>query len=190
VLERADAEAGESIADLLPALLTPVEAHGLRESKLPGFEALDAVRGRDTDATSSSAVSARCPPMTARARRTTTHQPELRTAAGTGHADPHARGPERPAARVAVRSVASRAADLSKEIGHPPRVFRPATPTEAEALIALAREAMATRSRDLDAFAYANAQDAWWIEDDGGLAFALIGMQRGAARSCRRSTAA
>ena len=51
VLERADTEAGDSIADQLPALLTPVEAHGLRESKLPGFEALDAVRGRETDAT-------------------------------------------------------------------------------------------------------------------------------------------
>src|SRR5512139_95766 len=51
VLERADTEAGESIAELLPALLTPVEAHGLRESKLPGFAALDAVRGSETDAT-------------------------------------------------------------------------------------------------------------------------------------------
>ena len=51
VLERADTTAGESIASLLPALLTPVEAHGLREAKLPGFAALDAVRGRDTDAT-------------------------------------------------------------------------------------------------------------------------------------------
>jgi hypothetical protein len=36
---------------------------------------------------------------------------------------------------------------------------------------------MVTRRRDLDAFAYANARDAWWIEDHGGLAFALIGMR-------------
>ncbi len=36
---------------------------------------------------------------------------------------------------------------------------------------------MVTRRRDLDAFAYANARDVWWIEDDGGLAFALIGMR-------------
>ncbi len=36
---------------------------------------------------------------------------------------------------------------------------------------------MVTRQRDLDAFAYANARDVWWIEDDGGLAFALIGMR-------------
>jgi hypothetical protein len=36
---------------------------------------------------------------------------------------------------------------------------------------------MVTRRRDLDAFAYGNASDVWWIEDDGGLAFALIGMR-------------
>jgi len=35
---------------------------------------------------------------------------------------------------------------------------------------------MVTRRRDLDAFAYANPEDVWWIQDDGGLAFALIGM--------------
>ena len=47
LLERGDTKAGESIATLLPALLTPLESHGLREAKLDGFAALDAVRGSE-----------------------------------------------------------------------------------------------------------------------------------------------
>ena len=39
----------------------------------------------------------------------------------------------------------------------------------------LAREAMVTRSRDLDAFANADARDVRLIECDGGLAFACLG---------------
>jgi len=178
VLERADAEAGESIADLLPALLTPVEAHGLRESKLPGFEALDAVRGRDTDATFL-------------VRRVSALPADERTREAYYDAiNPSCEllpGPDTPSrTRAALQGVRPvwqagplhrRRPDLAQELARPPRAFRPATSEEAEALIALAREAMVTRHRDLDAFAYANARDAWWIEDDGGLAFALIGMR-------------
>ena len=35
---------------------------------------------------------------------------------------------------------------------------------------------MLTRQRDLDAFAYANEHDVWFVDDGDGLAFALIGM--------------
>ncbi|MGE5160075.1 MAG: hypothetical protein ACM3O5_01080 [Betaproteobacteria bacterium] len=177
VLERADTEAGESIGDLLPALLTPVEAHGLRESKLPGFAALDAVRGRETDATFL-------------VRRVSALPADERTREAYYDAiNPSCEllpGPDTPsrtrAALPGVRPVWQAGPlrrgrpDLARELGRPPRTFRPATPRAAEALIALAREAMVTRHRDLDAFAYANARDAWWIEDDGGLAFALIGV--------------
>jgi hypothetical protein len=179
VLERADAEAGDSIADLLPALLTPVEAFGLRESKLPGFEALDAVRGRETDAT----FLVRCVGALPADERT--------REAVYDSINPSCEllpGPDTPSrTRAALRGVRPvwqagplrrGRPDLAREIAQPPRSFRPATSAEAEALIALAREAMVTRTRDLDAFAYANARDAWWIEDDGGLAFALIGMRR------------
>jgi hypothetical protein len=178
VLERADAEAGESIAELLPALLTPVEAFGLRESKLPGFEALDAVRGRETDATFL-------------VRRVSALPADERTREAVYDAvNPSCEllpGPDTPSrTRAALQGIRPvwqagplrrERPDLAQEIAKPPRSFRSATSAEAEALIALAREAMVTRRRDLDAFAYANARDAWWIEDDGGLAFALIGMR-------------
>ncbi|MGE5336715.1 MAG: hypothetical protein ACM3PU_02745, partial [Gemmatimonadota bacterium] len=38
------------------------------------------------------------------------------------------------------------------------------------------RAAMATRARALEAFSYADARDAWLVDDGDGLAFALIGV--------------
>jgi hypothetical protein len=47
---------------------------------------------------------------------------------------------------------------------------------EGAQLIELARGAMLTRSRDLDAFAYGNARDVRMVDDGSGLGFALIGV--------------
>jgi hypothetical protein len=59
---------------------------------------------------------------------------------------------------------------------HPPRSVRQLSGRPARELIDVARGALATRQRDLDAFAYGNDLDVWLIDDGGGLAFALIGM--------------
>jgi hypothetical protein len=47
-LDRSDAEAEARIASALPTLLTRVETSALAELKLPGYEALDRLRGADT----------------------------------------------------------------------------------------------------------------------------------------------
>ncbi len=178
VLERADTAAGESIASLLPALLAPVEAHGLRESKLPGFDALDAVRGRETDATF---LVRRVAAMRTDDRTREAYydaiNPSCLLQAGPGT-------PSRTRAKFAsirpvwqTQPLRRARPDLAAEIQRAPRTIQRASPARSEALIALARGAMATRTRDLDAFAYANPRDVWWVEDDGGLAFALIGMR-------------
>ncbi len=176
-LDRSDTVAGDSIATLLPALLTPVEAHALREAKLTGFDALDAVRGGETDATFLLRRVAALP-ADDRLREAIYDaiNPSCELAAGAGT-------PNRSrAALMDVRPVwqtgplRRERPDLSTAIRQPPRRLRAAPRTEARALIDLARGAMVTRMRDLDAFAYANERDVWWIEDDGGLAFALIGM--------------
>jgi hypothetical protein len=177
-LMRSDTVAGESIEALLPALLTPVEAHGLREAKLTGYAALDAVRGTEPDA----AFLIRCV--------ATLHGADDRTREAIYDAiNPSCElrpGPDTPnrtrAALTGVRPVwqtgplRTGRPDLSTELHRRPRRIRAATRREAREAIELARGAMATRMRDLDAFAYANERDAWWIEDDGGLAFILIGM--------------
>ncbi len=67
--------------------------------------------------------------------------------------------------------------DLRREIARPPRTLRRLSSSDGRALVTLARESMMTRQRDLDAFAHGNDADVWLCEDDGGLAFALIGTQ-------------
>jgi hypothetical protein len=59
----------------------------------------------------------------------------------------------------------------------PPRSARRLSAADGERLVDLARGAMVTRSRDLDAFAYGNPRDAWLVDDGNGLAFGLVGMQ-------------
>ncbi len=43
-------------------------------------------------------------------------------------------------------------------------------------MVELGRAAMATRSRDIDGFAYGDARDAWLVDDGDGLAFTLNGV--------------
>jgi hypothetical protein len=66
--------------------------------------------------------------------------------------------------------------DLEDEIGRPPLRVRAVTPHEGGKLIDLAREAMVTRSRDLDAFAYADPRDVRVVDCGDGLRFACYGM--------------
>lgn len=66
--------------------------------------------------------------------------------------------------------------DLSGEIARPPRRVRFPSRREGRRLVELARSAMATRARDLDAFEYADPRDLRMVEDQDGLAFGLIGI--------------
>jgi len=66
--------------------------------------------------------------------------------------------------------------DLRAEIARAPRATRRLARAEGARLIDLAREAMVTRSRDLDAFAYGDPADVRLVDDGGGLAFAMIGV--------------
>lgn len=66
--------------------------------------------------------------------------------------------------------------DIATELRRPPRRVRRVSVRNGERLLDLARAAMATRSRDLDAFAYGDARNVRLVEDGGGLAFALNGV--------------
>ncbi len=65
---------------------------------------------------------------------------------------------------------------VSAEVALPPKSIRAASMREGGKLVDLARAAMATRSRDLDAFAYGDARDVRLADCGGGLVFALIGV--------------
>lgn len=65
--------------------------------------------------------------------------------------------------------------DLHKELDRAPVAVHSLSPAEGRKVIDLAREAMVTRSRDLDAFAYGDPNDVRLIDCGDGLQFAAIG---------------
>lgn len=177
-LDRSDTVAEESIAKSLPALLGRLENHALRESHLPGYTALDAMRGKRTDATFLLDCIAAMPGDSfTREALYDLINPSCELQAGDGT-------PERTTAAYAggprawqTQPLHHARPDLRREIRRPPRSIRRMRPAEARTLIDMARVAMVTRNRDLDAFAYGSDADVWLCVDDGPLAFALIGMR-------------
>jgi hypothetical protein len=177
-LDRSDTVAEDSIAKCLPALMGRLENHALRESHLAGYRALDAMRGRRSDATFLLDRIAAMPgdSFTREALYDLINPScELLPGAGT---------PERTTAAYAraprawqARPLHHTRPDLRREIQRPPRSIRRLSPRESRTLIDLARAAMVARNRDLDAFAYGNDDDVWLCVDDSALAFALVGMQ-------------
>lgn len=67
--------------------------------------------------------------------------------------------------------------DLAAELERPPLSIQSLDLAQGRAAIALAREAMVTRERDLDAFMYADPRDVRLVDCGGGLAFLAIGMR-------------
>ncbi|MFN0008849.1 MAG: hypothetical protein ACKVXR_13190 [Planctomycetota bacterium] len=66
--------------------------------------------------------------------------------------------------------------DLAREVLRPPRSIRAVSTAEGAELADLAREAMVTRSRDLDAFMHADPRDARIVDCGDGLEFACLGV--------------
>ena len=67
--------------------------------------------------------------------------------------------------------------DVARELARPPRSIRAVGESEGAELVHLAREAMITRSRDLDAFAHGDPRDVRLIDCGEGLQFACIGVR-------------
>ncbi len=66
--------------------------------------------------------------------------------------------------------------DLPTELERPPIRITALSARRGQAVIDLAREAMVTRSRDLDAFAYGDPHDVRLVDMGDGLVFAAIGL--------------
>lgn len=66
--------------------------------------------------------------------------------------------------------------DIRRELARRAPAIRPVSEREGRALIELARDAMVTRSRDLDAFIHGDPRDVRLIDCGEGLEFAAIGV--------------
>ncbi len=166
------------LAGALPLLVTPVEALWLRQHAPAPRAALDRLRGPRTpdgtfyvrrvealpgdDFTREAFFDNLDTPLALRAGRGT----PTRTLAH------HARGPVVFSAQPPRRGRPN----LRQALAEPPRSVRRVSRDAGRRLIDLAQEAMVTRSRDLDAFAYGDARDVRIVDDGAGLQWAVIGM--------------
>jgi hypothetical protein len=166
------------LAASLPLLVTQAEAEALRRAALPARAAIERLRGRrETDAT-----------FLVKRIEALPGSDELREAThdaidvgyrllGSGD------GPSRTRAFFDGAPFAFRSGppertrpDLATELRRPPVSVRALGPRDGGRVVDLARCAMVTRSRDLDAFAHGDPRDVRLVDDGDGLSFALIGV--------------
>lgn len=173
-----EAEFADRLAAVLPLLVTPAEAEALRRRELPPREAIDELRAaRESDATF---LVRRIEQLPGGDRiRESTH--DALDVAYRLAGSPN--GPSRTLAHFDGAPFAFRSAppersrpSLGDELDRPPRSVRELSVRDGERLRELARSAMVTRGRDLDAFAYGDPRDAFVVDDGDGLAFAFIGV--------------
>jgi hypothetical protein len=169
----------EALEPWLPHFVHPAEIPALDEYDLPLSKWIARLKGPDESDAAFLVKRIERLPMSVGARETLydTIDPPLVLLSGSGT-------PARTTERLGVRGVAiawqrrpldRRRPTLAAIRRTRPRAVRDAGPREAEALIDLARGAMVTRSRDLDAFSNGDPRDVRIVDCGEGLAFACIG---------------
>ncbi len=177
-IDRSEAGIADKLASALPLLLTWAEAAALKELDPPAFAAIDRLRARGESDAAFFARRIDAMPGDAFTREAFHDAIEPTYELKPGPDTPARSRAKHAAAPIVYQHEALRRArpDLRGELGRLHRGVRLASAREGEPLIELARGAMVTRSRDLDAFAYGNARDVRLVDDGGGLGFVLIGV--------------
>ena len=178
LLDRDDADAEEAIARALPLLVTPAEGAALRELDLPGYAAVDRLRGRrEADGAFLVRRVASMP------GDTFTREAFFDAIDASFELVPGADTPARTHAQLGFAPVAfpdpplrRGRPDLRAELRRAPRAVKRLSLQAGRRAVELGRAAMATRERDIDGFAYGDARDAWLVDDGDGLAFTLNGV--------------
>jgi hypothetical protein len=177
-IDRSESEVADKLASVLPLLVTWAEAGALKELDPPAFAAIDRLRARGESAAAFFVRRIDAMPGDAFTREAFHDAIEPTYELKSGPDTPSRTRAKHAAAPMAYQRQPLRRArpDLRQELGRIYRAVRLASAREGGQLIELARGAMVTRSRDLDAFAYGNARDVHLVDDGGGLGFALIGV--------------
>jgi hypothetical protein len=177
-LDRSDFEAEARIARALPPLLTPAEASALIELKLAGYSALDRLRScSETDAAFLLRRIAAMPGNSL-TREAFSDGVDASFVLAPGRATPSRTAAHFAAAPIVFRHDAPTHArpDLRAEMARAPQSVRRLSLRDGRTAIDLARGAMVTRERSLEAFSFADERDAWLVDDGDGLSFALVGV--------------
>lgn len=177
-LDRSDREAEQRIATALPVLLSRPEAHALTELGLPGYQALDRVRPRGQTDAAFLLQRIAALPGDGFTREAFSDGVDASFVLAAG-ADTPSRTQAHWARAPLVfrdRPPTQERPELRRELARAPRRVRRLSRRDGEALVELARAAMVTRARSLEAFSFANPDDAWLVDDGDGLAFGLVGV--------------
>jgi hypothetical protein len=177
-IDWSEEEFADRLAAALPLLVTAAEAEALGRAALPPREAIERLRGRRT--TDACFLVERIEALPGGDRvREATHDALDVAYRIAGAAD----GPNRTRAFFAGAPAVIPSAppdrarpDLAHALARPPRSVTHLPARDGARIVDLAREAMVTRSRDLDAFAHGNPRDVHLVDDGQGLAFALVGV--------------
>jgi hypothetical protein len=172
--------AGEALEKVLNLLALYAETPGLDELPYSAREWLDRLRGpRETDAAFLVRRIAELPLDTFQREYFYEHLAVPMTLRGTAAAG----GPSRtlahlPGARVHYQTgpLDTRRPELPAAVLEAPERITAVPVRRGRAIIELAREALLTRSRDLDAFSFGDPRDVRLVEAGQGLQFALIGL--------------
>jgi hypothetical protein len=177
-IDRSETEVADKLGSALPLLVTWAEAAALRELDLPAFAAIDRLRAQGEGDAAFFARRIDAMPGDAFTREAFHDAIEPTYELKPGPDTPSRTRAKHAAAPMAYQRepLARARPDVREELGQIYRAVRLASVRGGEQLIELARSAMVTRSRDLDAFAYGNARDVRLVDDGGGLGFVLIGV--------------
>ena len=177
-IDRSESEVADKLASVLPLLVTWAEAAALKQLEPPAFAAIDRLRARGEGVAAFLVRRIDAMPGDAFTREAFHDAIDPTYELKAGPDTPSLTRARHAAAPMAYQHEPLRRArpDLREELGRIYRAVRLASAREGGQLIELARGAMVTRSRDLDAFAYGNARDVRLVDDGGGLGFVLIGV--------------
>jgi hypothetical protein len=179
-LDRDDDEAQQKIGAALPLLVTVAEAAALRQLDLPGFDAIDRLRANARGDESDAAFWVRLietMPGDSFTREVFHDTIDAGYELGPGADTPSRTHAWCAAAPTGFQTAPMRRsrANLREEIDRSPHSIRSVSTREGGVVIELARAAMVTRARDLDAFAYGDPRDVRLVDDGAGFGFAVIG---------------
>jgi hypothetical protein len=159
----------------LPLLVSPLQAEAIKRTERSTTEILDRLRGKTTAA---AWIVRRIDELHA----SDTIREWIHDTIDATYVLEGGREPSRTHARMGVRPLFQTAPprrdrpSLTAALKVPPVSVRRTNRSEGRRLIDLAREAMVTRKRDLDAFTWGNPRDVRIVDDRDGLAFAMIGV--------------
>ncbi len=177
-IDRSEADVADKLSTALPLLVTWAEAAALKELDPPVFAAIDRLRARGEGDAAFFARRIDAMPGDSFTREAFHDAIEPTYELKPGPDTPSRTRAKHAAAPLAYQreSLWRTRPDLREELGRIYRAVRLTSAREGGQLIELARGAMVTRSRDLDAFAYGNARDVRLVDDGNALSFVLIGV--------------